>query len=102
MKILATIRLYFPSIIAIHPQGTRLMNDSPATLKENNAFGEGAGRGSSQKFTYPSGSRPLDGFTIKRGVGIGGFGEVYFAVSDAGKEVALNGSKEILKLNCAA
>lgn len=41
------------------------------------------------RFTFPSGSRPLDGYTIKRGVGIGGFGEVYFAVSDAGKEVAL-------------
>lgn len=41
------------------------------------------------KFTYPSGSRPLDGYVIKRGVGRGGFGEVYFATSDAGKEVAL-------------
>jgi len=41
------------------------------------------------KFTYRSGQRPLDGYTIKRGVGRGGFGEVYFAVSDAGKEVAL-------------
>jgi serine/threonine protein kinase len=41
------------------------------------------------KFTHPSGARPLDGYTIKRGVGRGGFGEVYFATSDAGKEVAL-------------
>jgi hypothetical protein len=41
------------------------------------------------KFTYRSGQRPLDGFTIKRGVGQGGFGEVYFALSDGGKEVAL-------------
>jgi hypothetical protein len=41
------------------------------------------------KFTYATGSRPLDGFTIKRGIGKGGFGEVYFAVSDGGKEVAL-------------
>jgi hypothetical protein len=41
------------------------------------------------KFLYPSGSRPLDGYTIKRGIGRGGFGEVYFATSDAGKEVAL-------------
>ncbi len=41
------------------------------------------------KFTYPSGSKPLEGYTIKRGIGIGGFGEVYFALSDAGKEVAL-------------
>ena len=41
------------------------------------------------RFTYASGSRPLDGYQIKRGVGRGGFGEVYFAMSDAGKEVAL-------------
>lgn len=43
----------------------------------------------SMKFTYRSGQRPLDGFTLKRGVGQGAFGEVYFAVSDGGKEVAL-------------
>ncbi|RIK79579.1 MAG: hypothetical protein DCC67_10255, partial [Planctomycetota bacterium] len=42
---------------------------------------------SPMRFTYASGSRPLEGYTIKRGVGRGGFGEVYFAVSDAGKEV---------------
>ena len=41
------------------------------------------------KFAYQSGSQPLSGYTIKRGIGIGGFGEVYFALSDAGKEVAL-------------
>jgi serine/threonine protein kinase len=41
------------------------------------------------KFLYPGGSRPLEGYTLKRGIGRGGFGEVYFAVSDAGKEVAL-------------
>ncbi len=41
------------------------------------------------RFTYANGDRPLEGYTIKRGVGIGGFGEVYFATSDAGKEVAL-------------
>ncbi len=41
------------------------------------------------KFAYSSGSSPLSGFTIKRGIGVGGFGEVYFATSDAGKEVAL-------------
>ena len=38
---------------------------------------------------YPGGSRPLEGYTIKRGVGQGGFGEIYYALSDAGKEVAL-------------
>ncbi len=41
------------------------------------------------KFTYSTGDAPLDGYTIKRGLGRGGFGEVYFAVSDVGKEVAL-------------
>ena len=41
------------------------------------------------RFAYASGSRPLEGYTIKRGIGVGGFGEVYFALSDAGKEVAL-------------
>jgi serine/threonine protein kinase len=46
-------------------------------------------RAAAIKFTYPSGARPLEGYTIKRGVGRGGFGEVYFATSDAGKEVAL-------------
>jgi hypothetical protein len=41
------------------------------------------------KFSYSSGQRPLEGFTLKRGIGRGGFGEVYFALSDGGKEVAL-------------
>ena len=34
-------------------------------------------------------ARPLDGYTIKRAIGRGGFGEVYYATSDSGKEVAL-------------
>ncbi|MFO0868949.1 MAG: serine/threonine-protein kinase [Pirellulales bacterium] len=46
-------------------------------------------RGDAMKFNYATGARPLDGFTIKRGIGVGGFGEVYYALSDAGKEVAL-------------
>ena len=40
-------------------------------------------------FTYSPGSKPLPRHTIRRGIGMGGFGEVYFAVTDAGKEVAL-------------
>jgi serine/threonine protein kinase len=43
----------------------------------------------SMSFTYAPGSKPLPPYTIRRGVGVGGFGEVYFAVSEAGKEVAL-------------
>jgi len=46
-------------------------------------------RGGAMKFQFASGSRPLDGYVIKRGIGRGGFGEVYFATSDGGKEVAL-------------
>lgn len=46
-------------------------------------------RAGTLKFAYPGGARPLEGYTIKRGIGRGGFGEVYYATSDAGKEVAL-------------
>ncbi len=74
------------------------MLNSAATLEDNGTQVEpnatqpeqtrspGAGV---MRFAYATGSRPLDGYTIKRGIGIGGFGEVYFALSDAGKEVAL-------------
>ncbi len=41
------------------------------------------------RYTFSSGARPLEGFTIKRAIGRGGFGEVYYATSDAGKEVAI-------------
>ncbi len=42
-----------------------------------------------ERYVLSSGSRPLEGYTIKRAIGRGGFGEVYYATSDAGKEVAL-------------
>ena len=55
------------------------------------------------KFTYSSGQRPLDGYTLKRGIGRGGFGEVYYAVSDGGKEVALKlVAAETWRSSCAA
>jgi serine/threonine protein kinase len=41
------------------------------------------------RFRYEPESKPLDGYTIKRAIDRGGFGEVYYALSDAGKEVAL-------------
>jgi len=44
---------------------------------------------STSRFTFAPESQPLAGYTLGRGLGIGGFGEVYEAVSDAGKEVAL-------------
>jgi hypothetical protein len=42
-----------------------------------------------QKYQYQHGDRPLEGFTIERAAGRGGFGEVYYAVSDSGREVAI-------------
>ena len=41
------------------------------------------------KFTFAPGTSPLAGYTIKRAIDRGGFGEVYYALSDSGKEVAL-------------
>ena len=41
------------------------------------------------QFRYKKGDTPLDGYTIEHAVGRGGFGEVYYALSDAGREVAL-------------
>lgn len=61
-------------------EGDSAHADRPVTMKQATAI---------TRFAYATGSRPLDGYTIKRGVGAGGFGEVYFAVSDAGKEVAV-------------
>jgi len=40
-------------------------------------------------YVFAPGSRPLEGYTIRKGIGWGGFGEVYHAISDGGKEVAL-------------
>jgi eukaryotic-like serine/threonine-protein kinase len=52
--------------------------------KANHSLQQAQGR-----YTFGSGARPLDGYTIKRAIGRGGFGEVYYATSDSGKEVAL-------------
>ncbi|MEM6689525.1 MAG: serine/threonine-protein kinase [Planctomycetota bacterium] len=40
-------------------------------------------------FEHATGDRPLDGYTIQHALGRGGFGEVYYAESDAGRQVAL-------------
>ncbi len=42
-----------------------------------------------QEFRYKYGDRPLEGYTIQRAAGRGGFGEVYYAISDGGRQVAL-------------
>ncbi len=40
-------------------------------------------------FKFKNGDRPVDGYTIQRAAGKGGFGEVYYALSDGGREVAI-------------
>jgi len=45
-------------------------------------------------YTFKHGDRPLEDFTIQRAVGRGGFGEVYYAVSDGGRDVALKYLRE--------
>jgi TM2 domain-containing membrane protein YozV len=40
-------------------------------------------------FQYKHGDKPLEGYTIQQAAGRGGFGEVYYALSDSGREVAL-------------
>ncbi len=45
-------------------------------------------------YTFKHGDRLLDDYTIQRAVGRGGFGEVYYAVSDGGREVALKYLRE--------
>ncbi len=41
------------------------------------------------RFTFQNGDKLLERYIVQRGIGIGGFGEVYFAISEAGKEVAI-------------
>src|SRR5690606_22878282 len=60
--------------------------DTVAYLKSSQSQDNGR---TPMKFTFAPESSPLDGYTIKRGIHRGGFGEVYYALSDAGKEVAL-------------
>lgn len=58
-------------------------------LRATEVDGSSERRAPDRRFTYAGGARPLDGYTVKRGIGHGGFGEVYYATSDGGKEVAL-------------
>lgn len=68
---------------------TNVLKDRAMNLQETQPGASGPLPDEGRRFTYSSGDRPLDGYTIKRGIGRGGFGEVYYAESDGGKEVAL-------------
>ncbi len=63
------------------PGGVGIRQHGPGAVEQARA------RAVAYRFKY--GERPLAGYTIQRGVGRGGFGEVYYAVSDGGREVAL-------------
>ena len=65
----------------------------PTFVRNGQPKREGA-PSSGGRYTFASGARPLAGYTIKRAIGRGGFSEVYYAVTDAGKDVAL---KHILR-----
>jgi serine/threonine protein kinase len=45
-------------------------------------------------YTFKHGDRPIEGYTVQRAVGRGGFGEVYYALADSGKQVALKYLRE--------
>jgi serine/threonine protein kinase len=45
-------------------------------------------------YTFKHGDRPLEGITVQRAVGRGGFGEVYYALADSGKQLALKYLRE--------
>jgi hypothetical protein len=45
-------------------------------------------------YTFKHGDRPIEGITIQRAVGRGGFGEVYYALSDSGKQLAVKYLRE--------
>ena len=45
-------------------------------------------------YAFKHGDRPLDGLTIQRAVGRGGFGEVYYALTDSGKQIAVKYLRE--------
>ncbi len=73
-----------PQVVAVNANGHDMSKPRPGEPPAEPAAAPPA-----RRFFYASGAKPLTGYTIKRGVGQGGFGDVYYAVSDAGKEVAL-------------
>ncbi len=79
----------------VKPQSVGLVHEAPRQMADDASLGaqldldRPGGVSSHAPYMYGPGSRPLDGYTIQRGIGVGGFGEVYYAKSDAGKDVAL-------------
>jgi hypothetical protein len=59
--------------------------DMNKTINIDDSYGPAA----PGRYYYQAGDQPLVGVTIKRAIGRGGFGEVYFAVTEAGKRIAL-------------
>lgn len=59
--------------------------DMNRTINIDDSYGPAA----PGRYYYQAGDQPLEGVTIKRAIGRGGFGEVYFAVTEAGKRIAL-------------
>ncbi|MDG2223748.1 MAG: serine/threonine-protein kinase [Rubripirellula sp.] len=76
------------SVLSVAEQGPQRLSAGDEVLQETQLL-NGTPNSQVMTYTYPPGSTPLAPYTIRRGVGLGGFGEVYFAVSQAGKEVAL-------------
>jgi hypothetical protein len=60
-----------------------------ATTAVHDESQQGADAPPVRGYQYKHGDRPLEGYTLQRGAGRGGFGEVYYAISDSGREVAL-------------
>ena len=71
------------------PQQVAILEAHDYNTQPHPADPPGASKPPAGRFVYASGARPLAGYTIKRGVGQGGFGEIYYATSDGGKDVAL-------------
>ena len=64
-------------------------DDRDRTVLSDLDFSDAGARARGARFTHPPESRPLDGYTVKRAIHRGGFGEVYYGLSDGGKEVAM-------------
>ena len=59
------------------------------TVLSDADFSDAGSPGPAGRFTHAPESRPLPGYTVKRAIHRGGFGEVYYGLSDGGKEVAM-------------